>query len=234
MGCAELPKLLDNGTNNNYGSWKNQAYYKLQEWGLWKYIEGPRSQPPTIPTLHLIAAYHGLDNGGHITTNKEEYEVAVVAAKPWYAENELALDCVYNALLDQSLHLLLDNTYAKDAWECLCSNYQSQNSVRVVVIKGQIMTYHCMPDMNVAKWLTDMQHLYTTLCGIEIECMMDHKFALAILDLMPQDTAWMSFVSGLQDKLHDADSQKTMFHLVTLISCIWDKYWCWHKDNNKT
>ncbi len=50
--------------------------------------------------------------------------------------------------------------------------------------------------------------------------MTDHEFALAIPDLMPQDNVWTSFVSGLQDKLHDADSWKAPFHLVTLISCI--------------
>jgi hypothetical protein len=49
------------------------------------------------------------------------------------------------------------------------------------------MTYHCMMDMNVSKWLTDMQHLYTTLCSIKVKCMTDYEFALAILDLMPQD-----------------------------------------------
>ena len=89
MGCAELPKLQDDGTNNNYGSWKNQAYYKLQEWGLWKYIKGPGSKPPTIPILHLTVAYHSLNDNGHITMahiqgNEEEYEVAVTATEPWH------------------------------------------------------------------------------------------------------------------------------------------------------
>jgi hypothetical protein len=51
------------------------------------------------------------------------------------------------------------------------------------------MTYRCTVDMNVAKWLTDMQCLYTTLCSVEVEQMTDHEFTLAILDLMPQDNA---------------------------------------------
>ncbi len=50
--------------------------------------------------------------------------------------------------------------------------------------------------------------------------MTDCEFALAILDLMPQDNIWVSFVSGLWDKLHDADSQRAPFHLVVLILCI--------------
>ena len=40
----ELPKIIDDGTNNNYGEWKMKSYYKLKEWGLLKYIE--RRQPP--------------------------------------------------------------------------------------------------------------------------------------------------------------------------------------------
>ena len=83
--------------------------------------------------------------------------MAMAAAKPWHMGNELALGHIYNALLDQSLHLLLGITYTKDAWECLCSNYQPQNSARAVAVKGKIMTYCCMTDINMAKWLTDMQ-----------------------------------------------------------------------------
>ncbi len=93
----------------------------------------------------------------------------MAAAEPWHTRNELALGRIYNALLDQSLHLLLGITHAKDTWECLHSNYQPQNSVRAAAVKGQIMTYHCMMDMNVAKWLTNMQQLYTILCGIEVK-----------------------------------------------------------------
>ncbi len=63
--------------------------------------------------------------------------------------------------------------------------------------------------------------------------MTDHEFVLAILDLMPQDNVWVSFISGLQDKLHDTDSQRAPFCSVVLISCIRDEYWCQHKDNNK-
>ncbi|SRR5258707_10876677 len=63
--------------------------------------------------------------------------------------------------------------------------------------------------------------------------MTDREFALAILDLMPQDNVWVSFVLGLQDKLHNADSQRAPFCLVALILHIRDEYWCRHKDNDK-
>jgi hypothetical protein len=117
--CAELPKLLDDGTNNNYSSWKNQTYYKLHEWGLWRYIEGLTLEPPVISTLHPTAAYHGLDNDSQVTTihvweNKEEYRAVMAAAEPWHTGNELALGHIYNTLPDQSFYLLLGITLAKD------------------------------------------------------------------------------------------------------------------------
>jgi hypothetical protein len=96
------------------------------------------------------------------------------------------------------------------------------------------MTYCYTVDMNMAKWLTDMQCLYTTLCGVKVEQMTNHEFTLAILDLMPQDNAWAGFVSGLWNRLYDANSQRVLFHSVTLIPCIQDKHWCQHKDDDKT
>jgi hypothetical protein len=57
---ANLPKLLDNGTNddgtnNNYGKWKTKLYHKFLEWDLLKYIEGPTSDPPNIPPFARLS-----------------------------------------------------------------------------------------------------------------------------------------------------------------------------------
>ncbi len=235
---AELPKLIDDGTSNNYGGWRTKAYYKLREWGLWKYIEGPTSNPPIIPPLRQTTTYHGVDDDSHMSTthvlgNATEHQQAVDNAQPWLAGNEAALARIIVAIPDQSLHLVLGVTHAKDAWECLRSVYQPQNSARAAAIKGQIMTYCCTADMDVTKWLMDMQRLYTTLCGLKVEHMTNREFALAILDLMPQDSTWTSFVSRLRDKLYDADTWGLPFHSVVLISCIQDEYWCHHKDDDK-
>jgi hypothetical protein len=35
----QLPKLTDDGQNNNYGEWETKAYHILRSWDLWKYIE---------------------------------------------------------------------------------------------------------------------------------------------------------------------------------------------------
>jgi hypothetical protein len=84
---------------------------------------------PVIPILHPSVTYHSLDNNGQLTTthihgNKEEYGAVVVATEPWQTGNKLTLSHIYNALPDQSLHLMLGIMYAKDAWECLHFNYQ--------------------------------------------------------------------------------------------------------------
>ena len=54
---SELPKLVDDGTNNNYGEWETKSYHKLDEWDLLKYIEGPESTSPEIPALRETQAY---------------------------------------------------------------------------------------------------------------------------------------------------------------------------------
>ena len=34
---SELPKIIDDGTNNNYGEWETKSYHKLRDWDLLKY-----------------------------------------------------------------------------------------------------------------------------------------------------------------------------------------------------
>ena len=63
-----LPKLTNNGTNNNYGKWATKVYHKLDEWDLLKYIEGPTSEPPIIPPLCKTTTYHGFDPNDIVTS----------------------------------------------------------------------------------------------------------------------------------------------------------------------
>jgi hypothetical protein len=93
------------------------------------------------------------------------------------------------------------------------------------------MTYRCQSDMNIAKWLNDMQRLYNSLCDLDTDCMGDHDFALTILDLMPQDDGWRDFVSGLRTKVHNADTQTIPIDSTTFITIIRDEYWYRHKDD---
>ena len=68
------------------------------------------------------------------------------------------------------------------------------------------MAYRCQYDMNVAKWLNDMQHLYNSLCDLDTDRMSDRDFVLAILDLMLQDEGWRDYLSGLRIKVRECDA----------------------------
>jgi hypothetical protein len=84
--------------------------------------------------------------------------------------------------------------------------------------------------MNIAKWLNDMQHLYNSLCDLNTDRMSDREFALAILDLMPQNS-WRNFVSGLRTKVRESDTQGLSIASITFITAICDEYWYRHKDD---
>ncbi len=115
-----------------------------------------------IPPLRETVTYHGVDNDGHLSTthilgNAIEHAEAVINAKLWLKENNIALSHIVAAIPSQQLHLVQNVEYAKQAWEKLWSTYQPRNSLHVATIKGQIMTYQCSADMNMAHWLNDMQ-----------------------------------------------------------------------------
>jgi hypothetical protein len=93
---TELPKITDNGTDNNFGEWETQSYHKLRDWDMLKYVEGPDSLPPIIPTLRHTTSHRGINEAGrlstiHIPGNEEEYEDAVRRAVPWMNGNNSAL-----------------------------------------------------------------------------------------------------------------------------------------------
>src|SRR6267154_2210365 len=116
--CAELPKLVDDGTNNNYCKWKTKSYHKLHEWDLLKYIEGPESDPPAIPVLCLPTLYHGLNENNQISTvrdprNADERQMALADAKPWLAGNNITLSCIIASISGQQLHLVQQVKYTK-------------------------------------------------------------------------------------------------------------------------
>ena len=234
----ELPKIVDDGNHNNYGEWEIKSYYKLREWDLLKYIEGDTSQPPVIPSLRQTVTHRGVDGNGHLTTihvpgNLAEHEQAVNDAAPWMAGNNTALARIVEAVPGHKLHVVKRVKYAKQAWESLRSAYRLQNLFLAATIKAQIMTYRCQSDMNIAKWLTDMHRLYNLLCELDMNFMSNRDFALAILDLMPQDNGWGVFLSGLRTKVRDIDSQELPIYSTTVTAAIHDEYWYRHKDDDQ-
>ena len=58
---SKLNKLINNGTNNNYGEWAMKLYHQLLSWGIWKYINGPELVAPIIPSLEEPSELTGPD-----------------------------------------------------------------------------------------------------------------------------------------------------------------------------
>jgi hypothetical protein len=236
---TELPKITDNGINNNFGEWEIKSYHKLREWDMLKYVEGPESLPPIVPTLRHTTCHRGVNDDGllctiHIPGNEEEHEDALAHALPWMTGNNSALARIVAAVPSHQLHLVKRVIYAKQAWESLRSVYQPRNSLRGATIKSQIMSYRCQSDMNIAIWLNDMQCLYNSLCDLDPECMSDRDFALAILDLLPQDDGWRDFVSNLRTKVRDSDTKSLPIDSIDFITPIREEYWYRHKDDDQT
>jgi hypothetical protein len=235
----DLPKLLDDGTDNNYGEWETKSYHKLLEWDLWKYIEGPTSEPPAIPPLRETVTHHGLDPNGNPSTviqqgNNAEHQQALENARPWMIGNNTTMSRIVAAVPGGQLYLIKPSKYAKQAWEILRSVYQPRNSLRAATIKGQNMSYRCQSDMNVAKWLSDMQRQYASLCDLDTTRMTDHDFALAILDLMPQNDSWRNFVSDLRTKVRNLEAEQRHVDSSTFVIAIRNEHWYRHRDDFQT
>ena len=125
---SALPKLFDNGNDNNYMEWETKASQTLSLWNLWKYIKGPESTPPVIPSLISPQVHHGEDEHGNITTihtrgNKDVRDKAIKDAAPWTVGNTLCLVRIINAVPRQQIHQVKCAVYAKDAWNSLRSIY---------------------------------------------------------------------------------------------------------------
>jgi hypothetical protein len=232
----DLPKLKDDGVNNNYGEWEIKSYHRLEQWDLLKFIEGPTSDPPFVPPLQLPTTHHGLNDENNLVTvrdlgNAIERDQAIQDAKPWMKGNKTALAHIVTAIPGHQLHLVKRAKYAKQAWRALQAIYQPRNSIRASSIRGQLMTYRCHADMNVAKWLLDMQRLYNSLCDLDPDRMSDHDYTLTILDLMPQNDGWRDFLSVLRAKVRDTETLGLPIDSVTFTTDIREEYWVRHKDD---
>ena len=236
---SQLPKLSDDGNNNNYGEWETKAYHILRSWDLLKYIEGEESTPPVIPTLRQEQTYDGYNDAQQLTRirvsgNKDAYDAAVAKAVPWTTSNNLCLSKIVNAVPNIQLHLVRRAKYAKEAWENLKAYYQPGNTLRAATLKSDLTGYRCQGNMNISTWLADMQRLYDTLYGTSPDAMDDSAFAIAIIDNMPQeDSAWRGFVSEMRTKLRQYETSvpPTPIQSTEFITLIRDEFWFRHRDD---
>ncbi|TDL20193.1 hypothetical protein BD410DRAFT_384884 [Rickenella mellea] len=202
----DLVKISDDGPNNNFAEFELKNKLTLEVFDLWKYIEGPLSDPPVIPTLVTPKTVHGIN----IRTNEpctlvtfgnaEEVRHAELDAEPWFHGDACALSKILDSVPDHKTHVVRTAKYAKQAWEALCSYYKRSNSIRAASIKWDIKSYLCDSSMDVRLWLNDMQRMYGQICAMDLDCMTDREFAMAILDLMPLDSGWRYFIARLREE----------------------------------
>jgi hypothetical protein len=235
---AELPKIVDDGENNNYAEWKTRSQCKLRSWGLWKYIEGLDSMLPNVPILRETYVQRGKDKHGTLQDytvdgNSEEYHKKVAEAKPWVTGDKLVLDKIISATPSNILPLVQNIPHAKQAWEALHSTYQPTNSIHAATVRADIITYQCTLDMDISYWLKDMQHQFHILRDMDPGQMTNHDFVLIILNNMPQDESWQSLVTGLRAKLKDCDDHKPPLPIISLdyLTAIREESWYRNRNN---
>jgi hypothetical protein len=214
QASGKLPKLVDNGTTNNYGEWRIQSQSELRSLDLWKYIEGPHSIPPDIPNLEDDLYLDGSDDEGntkrfHITGNTQYRNQKIRAAKPWMMKNEIARNKIVRSLSTAQLHFVDGVIYASEAWNILHDHYQPLNSSLAISLRSDIQGYRCVPPMDIHEWLIDMQKMYHDLLDMSPDSLSDREFALVVINNLPQSGGrWETFTSNLRERINKYDNTK--------------------------
>lgn len=213
--CDGLPKLEDDGQVNNYGEWKTKAELQLCSWDLLKYVSGPKSTPPNVPDLRESYIQCGTDPADPTDTikvfcvhgNAAERDRALEDAKPWMAQNNIALSKIANAVPKDHMHLINDTLYAHEAWSNLHDYYQPLNSMLADALIGDLHAYRCTPTMDVGVWLNDLQRLYNNVNDMDPLAISDRTFVLIAIGNLPlRDPDWCSFAVGLRQRVNQYDA----------------------------
>ena len=212
---CDLPKLVDDGTFNDYGTWSIKSHCQLRSCGLWKYIEGPESTPPAVPLLRETERFRGIDASScmktvYVAGNGDEQQQKTQDFDRWMRGNDIALAKIVLSIPDTRLFLVRHSKFAKQAWESLRSYYESQNNHLVNDIIFKIKVLHCAPDMDVEQWVKDMLRLYSSVCSMDTKGRLSDKdFALTIFGNMPlHDTAWRWLFESLRRRIADYNSHQ--------------------------
>lgn len=143
---SDLVKLVDNLNGNNYSKWEVKFQVRLQSFKLWKYIDGPDSQPPAIPVLCRRRQVEGEDLEENDTDiflpeNEDEVRNAERTAISWVEADTIAKSLLIDTVPQCKLHLVKHAVTAKQAWNVLLQEYQSINAMHADRFKRNINTY---------------------------------------------------------------------------------------------
>ena len=191
---------------------KSQVH--LHGWGLWKYISGPDSHPPTIPPLCEDTVHEGRSEGDdtiktfRVAGNAAERDKLIADAEPWMAQNNLALSILYTGLSSRPLRRIRNLTYASEAWTALQTHYQRQNASIATSKASDLQAYRCTPGMDIIEWLNDLQRLYDELLDMDADTISDRKFAITAINNLPQNSEWRAFAKNQRQAIFRYDHNK--------------------------
>jgi hypothetical protein len=234
-----LAKLLDNGETNNYPHWANQARIKLKQLDLWKYIEGPESNPPLIPEIRdetefEVICADGIKRMAKLPGNRDEVEKAKKTAEPWKKADLDILTLLIEAIPAKKGSLVNDKQHAKKAWLALRSEYLPRNSLRAQVLCQQIQKFECSPDMVVSKWVTRIRELYDELVDQDPDKMPDSSFAEIIANNIPTTNTWEIFSDKLNTDMREAKEAGDPLSSSRIIEMIKAEDWSKTRRNQET
>lgn len=198
----DLTKLTDDGDKNSFDEYATKAQSKFDSYGLWRFIKGPDSVPPSIPRLKKQQQVTGKDPAGNDTTiiipgNENAVLAARTAAIPWMNANKKALSLIVESVPANKLFLIAHLVFASEAWAVLEKEYRPVNAAKATRIKQDIMCYRCMPGYDVGKWRADMLTMFAEIKRLEANLMPDSEFARHLVVLMPKDGDWRYISSQL-------------------------------------
>jgi hypothetical protein len=197
----KLEKLVDDGVSaNNFGSCEIKWRSKLDAYGLWKYVDGPR---PEIVELQEDQVMTGRVQGGEegevaetrtfiVPGNRERYEASQKENAPWLEGNKRTLSAIVDAIPDHKLYLVKDVRYASDAWNALQNEYKPVNARTVIRAKQELMSTRPAShnSADVEKWVVYMIAKKQALNDASPDAMSDFDFACQLITSMPQTGKW--------------------------------------------
>ena len=215
-----------------------QSQSILEAWDLWKYISGPDSVPPVIPSLRPETVQKGLNSNNEemdfrIPGNAEERQKAIENAKPWTTQNKIARAHLLRAIPGHILPRVEGIQHASQIWDTLRLRYQKPNSPISNSKKIAITNYQCTSSMDVSVWLDDMQRLYDGLCLMDPHALSDYGFALILMSNLPETAEWRAFAAGLRQRInrYTNNVDPTPINSNDFATAITDEYYFRNKNN---
>lgn len=227
----ELLKIKHDGDNNNYAEFEYKSKLKLQDLGLWKYIQGPESVPPQVPALRRTTVIQAPDATTQemrsVTIEGNEAEVAAArqAAEPWRKGDLRTHRLIVEAVPSEKMSVVRLASTAQAAWMALREDYRPINALRAQRLHQDIMSYKCNPGVDATRWVDKIRSMYAELMDQDMTRMSDITFAPTLAGLIPTDDTWRSFAQRLRDDMDRADADRTPFSSSKVIQRIKAEAW---------